>query len=552
MVAAAVGDAKGDAMVTVMQSPRSVIVTPAADSVAEGDTLRLSAEAMDANGHPVVGAEFSWSSLHRSVATVDANGLVRGVEEGATFISAVAGSARGTAFIIVHTRDRAALVALYEATDGPNWVNSENWLTDAPLQDWYGVRMAGARVDYLGLDRNGLNGPIPPELVWLTGLRALYLTDNSLYGPIPSELSQLKHLEDLDVGANPGLRGEIPPAILSNLEILRSYGTGLCVPRDGDFESYVSRRHWIGYACGEAEPGFQIQLLFHPDTPGILREAMNRQADYWMEILRETEVPDLFGHSSCYPEDWTPAVPHVIDDIVVSVEIGGGTYAELCGWEDVFRHRIPDKGYVTFRPSDATNLHWVDLIARHELGHVLGVGTLWRIRGQLKNPSTSQEVRDTYVVSPLATEAFDAAGGTNYTGPKVPLHQHGRGRNSHWRFQVFGGELMSGGVGENAPTSAVTLQALADLGYTVDLSLADPFRLLGAAALSADAPLFLEPGWEAPPRVVLCRPRALPFWEPEGLLSDRRRSGLRSNALRVGSAGAMATPRADCKDLMRR
>ena len=35
--------------------------------------------------------------------------------------------------------ERAALVALYNATDGPNWVNNENWLTDAPLGEWYGV-----------------------------------------------------------------------------------------------------------------------------------------------------------------------------------------------------------------------------------------------------------------------------------------------------------------------------------------------------------------------------------------------------------------------------
>ena len=31
--------------------------------------------------------------------------------------------------------DRAALVALYDATDGPNWKNSTNWLTDASLSD---------------------------------------------------------------------------------------------------------------------------------------------------------------------------------------------------------------------------------------------------------------------------------------------------------------------------------------------------------------------------------------------------------------------------------
>lgn len=35
--------------------------------------------------------------------------------------------------------DRAALVALYNATGGDNWTNSDNWLSDAPIGEWYGV-----------------------------------------------------------------------------------------------------------------------------------------------------------------------------------------------------------------------------------------------------------------------------------------------------------------------------------------------------------------------------------------------------------------------------
>ena len=35
--------------------------------------------------------------------------------------------------------DRDALVALYNATDGANWKNSENWLSDAPIGEWHGV-----------------------------------------------------------------------------------------------------------------------------------------------------------------------------------------------------------------------------------------------------------------------------------------------------------------------------------------------------------------------------------------------------------------------------
>ena len=61
--------------------------------------------------------------------------------------------------------DRDILIALYQATDGPNWVNSENWLTDAPLGDWYGVDTDGSgRVVRLDLAENELTGSIPPEL----------------------------------------------------------------------------------------------------------------------------------------------------------------------------------------------------------------------------------------------------------------------------------------------------------------------------------------------------------------------------------------------------
>ena len=46
---------------------------------------------------------------------------------------------------------RPALVALYDATDGPNWVNGEGWLTDGPLGEWHGVTAPEGRVVELGL-----------------------------------------------------------------------------------------------------------------------------------------------------------------------------------------------------------------------------------------------------------------------------------------------------------------------------------------------------------------------------------------------------------------
>lgn len=61
--------------------------------------------------------------------------------------------------------DRDVLLAIYEATDGPNWKKSSNWGTDADLSDWYGVKVNGqGRVVTLTLDANNLRGILRPTL----------------------------------------------------------------------------------------------------------------------------------------------------------------------------------------------------------------------------------------------------------------------------------------------------------------------------------------------------------------------------------------------------
>ena len=96
------GSALGSAVVTVTQEVASVEVSPSvAELAAWGETVRLTAEALDANGHPVAGAEFSWESADAPVAEVDALGLVSGVGGGKATITASAGAASGSAAITV-------------------------------------------------------------------------------------------------------------------------------------------------------------------------------------------------------------------------------------------------------------------------------------------------------------------------------------------------------------------------------------------------------------------------------------------------------------------
>ena len=127
----------------------------------------------------------------------------------------------------VNEPDSLALVALYNATDGPNWTNNTNWLV-GPVSTWYGVTVENASVVAVELWNNHLNGIIPPEIGQLINLQILNLGDNHLTGTIPSEIGQLSNLQYLDI-TNNQLTGNIPSSIgeLNNLYGLYLYNNQL-------------------------------------------------------------------------------------------------------------------------------------------------------------------------------------------------------------------------------------------------------------------------------------------------------------------------------------
>ena len=222
-ITASAGAASGSAGVTVAQAVGVAGVSPPFGWVAPGDTVRLQAEALDANGHLVEGIEFTWSSGNVTVATVDDSGLVRGVSAGTTTITATSTSATATARVIVPGPEWAALAVFYEATNGPGWVNNDGWLSDRPVAQWHGVTTGeGGHVTRLELPASDLAGSLPPDLSRLTHLEVLNLERNSLAGPIAPELGELRNLRALVLGVN-DLTGQIPSELggLANLEDLR-------------------------------------------------------------------------------------------------------------------------------------------------------------------------------------------------------------------------------------------------------------------------------------------------------------------------------------------
>ncbi|WP_297092235.1 FISUMP domain-containing protein [uncultured Draconibacterium sp.] len=130
-----------------------------------------------------------------------------------------------TSEIPVSESDSLALVAIYNATNGPGWYRSYNWLTDS-VKNWYGVTVENGRVTRLMMWNNNLQGTLPAEICNLTALNYLMIGYESyLTGTIPDSIGNLTELENLYFYNN-GMTGAIPSSIgqLQKLKVLYLVG----------------------------------------------------------------------------------------------------------------------------------------------------------------------------------------------------------------------------------------------------------------------------------------------------------------------------------------
>jgi hypothetical protein len=138
---------------------------------------------------------------------------------------------------------------------------------------------------------------------------------------------------------------------------------------------------------------------------------------------------------------------------------------------------LPVKGAMSFDSADLATMEdegTLDDVIAHEMGHVLGIGTLWARKGLIEGSGTDD---------PVFTGAGARAEHAALTGGRaagVPVENSGGPgtREGHWRESVFGNELMSGFIGERGnPLSRLTVASLGDVGYQVDLDAAEPYTL---------------------------------------------------------------------------
>ena len=188
-----------------------------------------------------------------------------------------------------------------------------------------------------------------------------------------------------------------------------------------------------------------------------------------------------------------------MDDVLILAEVGPiDGVANILGQAGPCLLRaaskLPALGHMMFDTADLDALEAqgrLEYVILHEMMHVIGFGTIWPDLALLVGAGTA----DPYFTGPAARANLASLnGGSFYTGTPVPVEATGGTgtRDSHWRETVFNHELMTGFLDSGVnPLSATTIGSFQDLGYSVDVSWAEPFNLataLRAGGLVSDEP----------------------------------------------------------------
>lgn len=225
-----------------------------------------------------------------------------------------------------------------------------------------------------------------------------------------------------------------------------------------------------------SEPGHPIEVVFGGGLTARQEQAFVDAAAIWSAVLRVSAPPVEVG-----------------SDLIDGVRIdASGTVIDgpqgILGQAGPVAVRpgtlIPATGTMQFDTGDLAQMEidgtLVDVIV-HEMGHVLGIGTLWQPKALIAGSGT---LNPTFLGDMAMAEFATLTG----TGPApVPIANTGGPgtREGHWRESVFGNELMTGYVdlGDN-PLSRLTIASLVDIGYQADLDAADFFTLPSSLQLA--------------------------------------------------------------------
>ncbi len=219
---------------------------------------------------------------------------------------------------------------------------------------------------------------------------------------------------------------------------------------------------------------FDIQFVFSGLTTA--QQAIFEQAAVKWESIIVGDLPSVTYNG------------RVIDDLLITATAtpidGVGNILGQAGPDQLRSGSLlPYAGSMEFDSADLASMQSSGSllgVIEHEMGHVLGIGTLWSAKGLLVGAGTSNPL----FKGAQALAAYNSIFVTTASG--VPVENTGGSgtADAHWRESVFASELMTGLVSPSTmPISRVTVGSLADIGYTVNMAAADTFTPFSSASM---------------------------------------------------------------------
>lgn len=148
-VLAEVDEFVGEAQVTVRARAAAVAVSPESATFGSlGDTSQFEASATDADGEPIEGVIFTWSSSDSEVVTVDETGLAEAVANGEATIRAEVDDEAGTAAVTV----AQGVASVQVSPDSASVEEGDTIRFQASAEDANGNEVAGAEIEWSSSD----------------------------------------------------------------------------------------------------------------------------------------------------------------------------------------------------------------------------------------------------------------------------------------------------------------------------------------------------------------------------------------------------------------
>lgn len=238
-------------------------------------------------------------------------------------------------------------------------------------------------------------------------------------------------------------------------------------------------------ALAATDSPFTIEIRFLGGLSDSQQAAFAGAADRWARVI-VGDLPDIEIDGDLIDDVLILAQGQAIDGVGHVLGQAGPTHARQAADGSFLQ---PAKGHMAFDTADLEQMETdgtlLDVIT-HEMGHVLGIGSMWGLLGLVSPPPDAQDTLENPVFTgPAAMAEYGRLLGTE--PQPVPVENQGGGGTArvHWRESVFANELMTGFVGAAGnPLSRLTVAGLQDQGYAIDLEAADEYSLPNLLSLA--------------------------------------------------------------------